>query len=282
MGMTAGIKPFGHGETAAIDIEGLALLEDHLKQLRAEEGVEDGMFEDDEAAAWDGWDVDSDSDESSEGWMDVGSDGSDLDISDSEDEDDSKKPKAQKKDADGDVDMDVDMDKEGEQEDVEDSSLRISTLATTKILTPADFALLNDLRLKAASDAVEKGGGSATKRKLATLQAEKRILAQGGNEDTTFISENDILGPKKKARADYAERIASIEKGREGREKFGSLKGKKQKDKPSSSTNREKARNKPLMMIIASGAVRGKKKASLREKQRKLRAHIDKAKKSYH
>lgn len=60
------------------------------------------------------------------------------------------------------------------------------------------------------------------------------------------------------------------------------MKGKKQKDKPSSSTNREKARNKPLMMIIASGAVRGKKKASLREKQRKLRAHIDKAKKSYH
>ena len=90
------------------------------------------------------------------------------------------------------------------------------------------------------------------------------------------------MGPKKKAKADYAERMASIEKGREGREKYGSLKGKKNKDKPSSSTNKEKARNKPMMMIIASGAVRGKKKASLREKQRKLRAHIDKAKKSYH
>ena len=76
--------------------------------------------------------------------------------------------------------------------------------------------------------------------------------------------------------------MASIEKGREGREKYGSLKGKKNKDKPSSSTNKEKARNKPMMMIIASGAVRGKKKASLREKQRKLRTHIDKAKKSYH
>ena len=47
-------------------------------------------------------------------------------------------------------------------------------------------------------------------------------------------------------------------------------------------TNREKARNKPLMMIIASGAVRGKKKASLREKQQKLRAHIERAKKSGH
>ena len=76
--------------------------------------------------------------------------------------------------------------------------------------------------------------------------------------------------------------MASIEKGREGREKYGSLKGKKNKDKPSSSTNKKKDMNKPMMMIIASGAVRGKKKASLREKQRKLRAHIDKAKKSYH
>jgi len=35
------------------------------------------------------------------------------------------------------------------------------------------------------------------------------------------------------------------------------------------------------MMIMASGAVRSKKKASLRDKQRKLRAHIDRAKKSH-
>jgi protein SDA1 len=151
-----------------------------------------------------------------------------------------------------------------------------------QILTPADFALLNDLRLQAANKAVEAGGGSATKRKLAALEAEKRARAQAGNMDEAFISEYDILGPRKKAKADYAERLASIEKGREGREKYGSLKGKKNKAAPSSSTNREKARNKPIMMILASGAVRSKKKASLRDKQQKLRAHIDRAKKSYH
>ena len=71
-------------------------------------------------------------------------------------------------------------------------------------------------------------------------------------------------------------------KGREGREKFGSIKGKKKKAAPSSSTNREKARNKPLMMIMQSGAVKSKKKASLRDKQRKLRAHIERAKKGGH
>jgi protein SDA1 len=97
-----------------------------------------------------------------------------------------------------------------------------------------------------------------------------------------FISESDILGPRKKSKADYAQRVASIEKGREGREKFGSSKGKKKKGVPSSSTNKEKARNKPIMMILSSGAVRSKKKASLREKQRKLRAHVERAKKAHH
>ena len=42
--------------------------------------------------------------------------------------------------------------------------------------------------------------------------------------------------------------MESIRKGREGREKFGSAKGKK--NTQSSSTNREKARNKPLMMAV--------------------------------
>lgn len=142
--------------------------------------------------------------------------------------------------------------------------------------------MLNDLRIQAAKEGVERGGGSATKRKLAALQAEKKARTQSGNMDDSFISENDILGPRKKQKADYAERMASIEKGREGREKFGSLKGKKNKAAPSSSTNKEKARNKPIMMVIASGAVRSKKKASLRDKQKKLRAHIDKAKKTKH
>jgi protein SDA1 len=74
--------------------------------------------------------------------------------------------------------------------------------------------------------------------------------------------------------------MASIQKGREGREKFRSNRGKINKELPSSSTNREKARNKPLMMILGSGAVSSKKKSSLRQKQQKLRAHIEKAKKA--
>ena len=74
--------------------------------------------------------------------------------------------------------------------------------------------------------------------------------------------------------------MASIEKGREDREGYGSNKGKKKKEVPSSSTNKEKARNKPFMMVMSSGAVRGKKRASLKEKQQRLRRHINKAKRS--
>ncbi|KAJ6513813.1 SDA1-domain-containing protein [Mycena vitilis] len=258
MGMASGTQPlaFGHSADAAVDIEGLALLEDHLQKLRDEDNV---VLEDDEAA-WEGWDVDSDSSDSdSEGWLDVEDNDEDLHISDSEDEDNPK-------------------DKPPPDTEV-DPATRISTLATTKILTPADFALLNDLRIQAATKAVETVGGSRAKRKLASLEANKKAIQAGQQPEDSFISENDILGPRKKAKSDYAERMASIAKGREGREKFGSHKGKKNKETPSSSTNREKARNKPIMMILGSNAVRGKKKASLREKQQKLRAHINKSKK---
>ncbi|KAI0085392.1 actin cytoskeleton organization and cell cycle progression protein [Irpex rosettiformis] len=276
IGMTDGKQPlpFGHSSEAAIDIEGLVLLEDHLKQLREEDGVLSGDDVDDEAA-WEGWDVESDSSsESSEGWIEVESDDDDdLQISDSEDE--HEKPR-------GDKSKIATAEAVNNQAVEGNEPSRVSSLATAKILTPADFALLNELKIKAATESVERGGGSAAKRKLAALEATRKANAQLGNDEDTFISENDILGPRKKAKADYAERMASIEKGREGREKYGSLKGKKKKEAPSSSTNREKARNKPIMMILASNAVRGKKKASLREKQQKLRAHIDRAKKGGH
>ena len=152
-----------------------------------------------------------------------------------------------------------------------------------QILTPADFALIDDLQIQAATKAVESGGGSTAKRKLASLQSTKKATSSSGTGDApTFVSESDILGPRKKAKADYEERLASIARGREGREKFGSLKGKRKKEMPSSSTNREKARNKPIMMIMGSKGVRGKKKQSLREKQKRLRAHIERAKKTHH
>ncbi|KAF8603427.1 protein required for actin cytoskeleton organization and cell cycle progression [Ceratobasidium sp. AG-I] len=278
MGMKSagGPLPFGHTPDAAMGIEGLELLEDHLENKALGDSDAGSDVGSDGENAWEGWDVESDDDESSasEGWVDVESDSEALSISDSEDEGD-KKRKLKGKDKElGDEDEEAKV-----EAVVEAEPARVSTLATTKILTPADFALLNELRIKAATKEAESGGGSAAKRKLAVLEAQKKANMHGAPEG--FLSEGDIEGPRKKAKADYEERMASIQKGREGREKFGSAKGKKNKEAPSSSTNREKARNKPLMMILASGAVRSKKKASLRDKQKKLRAHIERAKKSH-
>lgn len=156
----------------------------------------------------------------------------------------------------------------------------LSQLATTRILTPADFAKLNELRLAAAEAAVATGGraGAAAKREIAELQARKRSAAAEGarEDDLAFLDEYDILGPRKKAKADYEERMASIAKGREDRDKFGSKKGKKQKDKTSSTTNEQKKKGKNFGMVSKSWAVRSKKKASLRDKSKALKKHKEK------
>ncbi|KIM27293.1 hypothetical protein M408DRAFT_171912 [Serendipita vermifera MAFF 305830] len=268
MGLTSGSQPlpYGHQRDAAMDIDGLNLLEDHLNQ--AKEGGSDVDMSEEDEKAWANWDVETDEsseEESEDGWMNVESDGEDkFDVSDSDDE---KVPPKPVEDA----------------ATPKDEPKRVSTLATTKILTPADFALLQELRLKEAQRVVEAGGGSHSKRKLAMLEAQKKVTAAITEDPSAgIITESVILGARKKAKADYEERMASIAKGREGREKFGSAKGKKKKGVVSSTTNREKQRSKPVMMARQSGAVRAKKMASLRDKQKRIRAHIDRAKKAYH
>nr|XP_019010319.1 protein SDA1 [Kwoniella pini CBS 10737]OCF49100.1 protein SDA1 [Kwoniella pini CBS 10737] len=255
------VLAYGHSKDAADGIEGLELLEEHFASLRKEEDGDVNMGEeneDEDGKGWENWDVDSDTGSESEGWEDVSSGDEDLDISDSDDEQDRKLATTA----------------------ISQDTKKLSLLAQQKILTPADFALLNELRLKAAKELAESGGGSGAKRKLAALEASKRHI--DGDESERFLTENEILGPRKKLKSTWEEKMELVQKGREGREKFGSLKGKKQKGTPSSSTNREKARNKPLMMAVHSNKVMQKKKASLRDKQIRLRAAIDKQKKLKH
>lgn len=146
--------------------------------------------------------------------------------------------------------------------------------------------MLQELRLQEARNAVEAGGGSQSKRKLALLEAQRKATASlhilETDASAAIVTESSILGPRKKQKADYNERMASIAKGREGREKFSSSKGKRHKASMSSSTNKEKQKAKPMMMARQSGAVRAKRMASLKEKQKRIRAHIERAKKAYH
>nr|ASF90233.1 hypothetical protein SPAR01257 [Bartheletia paradoxa] len=291
--------PFGHSRDAATGIDGLELLEDHLleKEANANEAANP-----DAVNEWDGWDVDSeDEDSDGNGWTNVSDDDGDLIIPDSDDES-GKKNKGEKEKKKTRKEIREEREREREKMDVDESEeevvnpeevqkaeelaqeeKKMSTLALTKILTPADFAKLNELRLQSAKSLAESGGGSAAKRKLVELEALRRANQGTTAEDTSmFVSESEILGARKKTKQDYAERMESIEKGREGRDKFGSHRGKQLGEKEHSSTNREKKRNKPIMMAVHSRDVVQKKKASMRDKQIALRKHIDKQKKSIH
>ena len=66
-----------------------------------------------------------------------------------------------------------------------------------------------------------------------------------------------------------------IAEGREGREKFGSLRGKKLSEKEHSTTNEEKRKGKAFAMVAASRGVRKKNTSSLQQKSKALRSHID-------
>jgi len=111
------------------------------KEGKHEDGQEDDLensdSEDDEN--WAGWEIEEDgSEEDGIGWINVASD-DEIEISDLEDEDEDAKPKKKTK---------VEDEKDS-LEEVEAEEKKLSTLATTKILTPADFAKLAELRTEA-------------------------------------------------------------------------------------------------------------------------------------
>ena len=297
-----GPQQFGTDRREVRGIQGLELLEQHLEEKK-QAGEEDN-------GDWDGWELESASDsdsESSGGWIKVSSDEdedghfevdrSDLDLSDDDKDektDDKEKDtrpihervrearlrrRAERKEKAERGDESSDEEEDAAPPAPEPAEEKISELATTKILTPADFAKLNELRLQRAEEAAKATGaaGAAARRELAALQlTKKRASNMGGNE---VVEESDILGPRKKAKADYEERMKSIQSGREDRDKFGSRKGKKNKEEYSSTTNRQKARGKNFQMVAKSWSVRSKKNASLREKSKRLRKHITNAKK---
>lgn len=125
-------------------------------------------------------------------------------------------------------------------------------LASSRVLTPADFAKLQE---------------------LITEQGISKIMGVK-NEET--VSSSSLIGPVKHKQT-REERLARVLEGREGREKFGSKRGKR--DNVHSTTNREKQRKKNFVMMIHKKSVQGKQKMSLRDRQKVLRAHITKQKK---
>ncbi|CAG8472071.1 24088_t:CDS:10 [Cetraspora pellucida] len=284
-------KPLQYGKIRMTEqIEGIELLEEYKKQQ-----MQDGVVEDNDDE-WVGWEVASNASSNEEDWVDVSDDkcddkddndesedGKDDDdeIEGDIDDDDDDEIEGDDDEIEGDMgDDEIDGDRDDEidvRNDITDrendnkcdnkekndeyvgeinKDENISSLATTQLLTPADFFKLNELKMKHKVKQLIDGG----KRKSDAIQHD---------ELPDIVDVNFITGPRKKAKQDYEERIESIKAGREGREKFGGPK-KGKKVEGTSTTNKEKARHKAFMMVIHKKNMINKKRMSLRDKQIQL------------
>ncbi|KAI7490793.1 SDA1-domain-containing protein [Hortaea werneckii] len=266
-------------------IEGLELLE-KWKDEQGQNGEED------EEKGWDDWDAQSDSSESSGGWINVESEGEDIDISDSEDE----REKAAKKKNETENKQAENKDGKGAGADGSSSSRsgasmepeaalkreeqRISNLATTRILTPADLAKLKELQQSAA---VTASLPTAKRRRL--QQAQQQQNAQRHADDA--VTADDIAG------------LASLSHKATKEEKIAMAKGEAVGDRPAadkndhrsstarrkekkaaegkSTTNKEKARKKNMIMTLGKAKKKGKR--SLTEHRNILKQHVERGKK---
>ncbi|KAF4460375.1 SDA1 domain [Fusarium albosuccineum] len=248
------------GEEDAGGIEGLELLEkwkeEEKKRKRLAKGLPEkaGSDEDEEDDGFksDEWEVDSDDSSDSGGWVDV------YHSSDEEDEPASKK---QKTDDDSSDDEDDDEDNKEKEEEIE----RISKLATTTILTPADLAKLQELRTSAA---VDKALGVHRKRQQ---ELENRHRDDG-------LTAEQIEAPARLRKLTKEERVALAKEGKPDREEHKSTQAIRKAKKEAagkSTSNKEKQRNKNIFMTM--GKAKSKHKRSLVETRKVLRGHVERS-----
>ncbi|CAD7974754.1 unnamed protein product [Amoebophrya sp. A120] len=104
---------------------------------------------------------------------------------------------------------------------------------------------------------------------------EKQKQSKKVYNDLDFLDPSKLTGFTRK-KHDKHTRLQSVKKGREGREKFGQ----KKQTRTGGSTNKEKRRNKPMLMQIQSRQVRTKKNGQkATAKLANLRKHIGNLKK---
>ncbi|GAM91586.1 hypothetical protein ANO11243_096380 [Dothideomycetidae sp. 11243] len=245
------------GEIEEGQIEGIELLEAWKEEERKKKGIASDE-EEDEAEGWNNWDVEDDDSDDSGGWINVSSDGEDIDISDSEDEKPNKKQKTKSK-TNGTVD---------EKDAAAAAAAAANKLATSRILTPADLAKLQELRTSAAITKAMPGRSQRQKN-------QNTASARHADDPLTAV---EIEG------------LASLSKGKTKEEKIALAKGDREpkhssttamrKEKKAaegkSTTNKEKARKKNFLMTLGKAKRKGKR--SLVEQKKILTGHINRQK----
>lgn len=275
MGLRSGQrKEQRFGEEAVGEIEGLELLEKWKAEERQRQRVEKGLptekgsdeTEDENEEDPGDWEVDEVETDDSGGWINVESD-KEIDISDSDDDKPAtKKPKLDSATA------KVDDDKENAEDQAATAALKLSTLATTRILTPADLAKLQELRLSASINQQLP----ASQRKRAAQQA-AALQARHVDDPLTATEIEGFASLSKKSTK--ADKIALAKAGKGDESVHQSTQAKRKEKKEAlgkSTTNKEKARKKNFMMTLGKAKAKGKR--SLVEQGRVLKAHVERSK----
>jgi len=175
----------------------------------------------------------------------------------------------------------------------ENDSLKINeeNMLTKQLLTSDDFSKISKLRSRAQAQAREAGGRNNKRKRdeyesLSDTSSESEQEDEQSRHETAGSVDPKTLLPRKNRERTKAARVASINKGREGRAKFGTPedttvvsegKGnkKRHRQKPTKSDpNAVKARKKPLLMAKHAYSVRGKSKLDAKTKVKILRNHV--------
>ena len=265
----------GYGAVEPSQIEGLELLEAYKAEERKKRRRDKGLPSDGESDSadgadiaeeennWKNWDVSEDDSDDSGGWIDVSSDGSDIEISDSDDEKTGQKHPSKKQKLNEDQ-------APAEEKDAEPGEASTaSKLLTSRILTPADLAKLNELRTSSSV--------------LASLPAHARRKAQKAAQERANANNRSFEDPLTAADLEAQSRIgeratkeeklalAKGERDEKDKHKGGTAKRKERRAEEGKSTsNKEKARRKNFLMTM--GKAKGKNKRSLKDVGKSLKA----------
>jgi len=231
-------------------VDGIELLE------QMEEG-EDENDEHDTNKGWEAWEQDSDGnsneDSGSDEWIDISSGDDPIQDSDFDSDEEEKKENILK--LAGEV-------KENNNMLLEDAGTPSSSIITEpkirldalRILTPQDFELIKKAKLKKEVENKLGDKGQNRKRKLEKIQ----------ENNSDFVDPSVIETIQKKRKRELEERLASVNEGREGREKYGY-----KKNKGGGSTNKEKLKLKPFVLQKQKREIREKNKMSFKDRQKK-------------
>lgn len=283
IGLKSGdIRQQRYGEEAIGEIEGLDLLEKWKEEERQRKRIEKGLDPDasdfdeedeDDETAWDAWNVEEDDSDDSGGWINVESD-DEINISDSDDDEASKPKKKVKFDLGNADDEENNTKAASEAPSTTSSAAALSKLATTRILTPADLAKLQELRTTASvSSNLPAAHQKHHARQTQLTHSQRHIDDELTAEQITGLSKLSAgkLSREEKVKLlaehkeDHAEHKSKAQRKKDRKEELGK-----------STTNKEKARKKNFMMTLGKAKKKGKR--SLIDQKKILKMHTDRGK----